>query len=240
MTLSPALSLQSHGAPLKASKWLSSPVLIDFKEMEALCAAIEPFYLYPVGSVMPLGDERKGLEPFLSAYGYYIDSLQKGELPDEERYRSHFSSVFTVAPECLFAIPVGEGQQVVRIAKPVVQLQMHRLHYSEEEGKFRSMTFGSETILWGIQFSYPQLYQDLKTNEAYSVGLGPMFPNTALFRKIQQWIRHNTAPTPMRIGEAHVNIPMRLGKNCFSWINSHPQLIARQIHVASLRKEDDN
>jgi len=45
-----------------------------------------------------------------------------------------------------------------------------------------------------------------------------------LFQKIKVWIRDNTRATPFLVDGERKNVPMRLGKKCFSWINTHPGL----------------
>ena len=111
-----------------------------------------------------------------------------------------FSTVLTTTPDAVYALDLGEGRQSVRIAYPVVQQQVHRLDYSTVDGKFRPMVLGLDSILWGIQYSYPQLFSNQQTLEVQQVNDSPDFPNTALFRSIQKWVRHNTIPTPFLVG----------------------------------------
>jgi hypothetical protein len=217
--------------PMEASKWLDCQVLVDADEMRTLFAALEPFYIYQSSSVMPLGEGGVSHAEFLKCYSDYVSPLQNGQLPEESAYRSLFSSVFTVIPEALYAVAVGNEQQVIRISQPVVQLQAHRMDYSPADGKFHSMTFGVDSIVWGMQFSYPQLFRDPTTKQVEQVNDSPRFPNTQLFRNLQRWVRHHTVPTPILVGGQKLNIPVRLGKQCFSWINRHPQLLRKGLQV---------
>lgn len=222
---------------MQASKWLTCPALIDGDEMEALLNTLGAFQIYMTSCVTKRNLGRVDPQEFLSAYRTYIQTLQSGQLPDDTQYRHLFSSVFTVTPDALFAVLVGDTEQLVRVAQPIVQLQPHRMGYSTADGKFRSKTFGSDSITWGIQFSYPQLYKDSITHEIHEVDMAPQFPNTILFRTIQKWVRHHTIPTPFLVGDQHTNVPMRIGKNCLPWINRHPQLIEQGIQV---RTHDGN
>ena len=99
-----------------------------------------------------------------------------------------------------------------------MQLQPARLRYSKESEDFQIGVFG-EGISWGIQFSYPFLFQD-ENHEICKVD--ESFPNTHLFLTLQRFIRKKTKATPFLIGEKRINVPVRLGLNCFSWINRHP------------------
>lgn len=215
--------------PYQASKWLQSQALLDISEMESLLQAIGDFHIFMTGSVLKRGEGEIAKIEFLEHYKAYIEPLKKGFLPSEEGYRSYFSSVFTTDLAALYAILVDPEQQLVRVSKPVIQLQPHCMDYSVADGKFRSMALGTNSISWGIQFSYPQLFQEGKTKEVMQVD--ESFSNTKLFRNLQRWIRHNTIPTPFIVEGKLINVPMRLGKQCLSWINQHPQLIKKQLQV---------
>lgn len=218
-------------APLQTSKWLKTQVILDENEMRDLCNSLGGFYFFLCGSVCDQGEGELNKENFLKHYRDYITALQHGNLPDQASYRQWFSPVMTTTTEVLYAIPIGENKQLIRVAKPVVQLQAHHMGYSEIDGKFRPMVFGSDSIPWGIQFSYPQLFQDDATKEVMQVRHSPEFPNSPLFQSLQKWMRIHTIPTPFMVNGEAMNVPMRIGKACLPWINKHPQLQAKGIAV---------
>ena len=210
-------------------------MLVSKNELAALFEFIEqslgPFYLYYCGIVCHKNNGPVSKQDFLKAYGNYIDSLMKGQTPDLNFYRSAFSPAITLIAGALFTIPVGEDREIIRISEPVLQLQAHNMDYSTVDKKFRPMVFGLESIAWGIQFSYPQLVQDNGTGQIEMIKKSSKFPNTALFQMVQKWMRQHTVPTPF-IAEGNLfNVPMRLGKECFAWINQHPQLVQKNITV---------
>jgi hypothetical protein len=170
------------------------------------------------------------LEKFLGIYRSYINALKEGKVPQELDYRPIFTCVVSASSDFVESIPVDGGKQIIRVVKPVIQLQPHRLGYSVIEEKFRPMVKGKDSIAWGIQFSYPQLYQEKE--EVFKVDVSEAFPNTSLFHILQKWMRQRTIPTPFIVDGKKMNVPIRLGKNCFSWINRHPQLVEKNITVA--------
>lgn len=211
--------------PLQASKWLDLQLLIDADEMQSLFSSLGEFKIFRVGSVCGIQEGEISKSAFLGHYARYVECLKQGLVPEEKEYRPIFSSIFTLVDDHVFQIVVGNEKRILRVDKPVLQLQVNQIAYSTADGKFRGMVYGKESILWGIHFSFPQLFQDAATKEVFSVMNDPQFPNTALYRQLQLWTRQNTLPTPFQVGEQRINVPMRLGKACFSWINSHPQLI---------------
>lgn len=209
--------------PMQASKWLDLQALLDVDEMSLLLDDLGSPYLFLTGCVCREEDASVPKIKFLEVYSHYIAALKDGKLPNEQEVRPYFSGVLTTTPEALYAINVEGGRQILRVARPAVQMQMHRLGYSTADGKFRAMAFGINSVFWGIQFSYPQLFQDLNTNEIFTVGDTPEFPNTTLFRTLQRWMRQHTIPTPFLVGDKKINVPMRIGRGCLPWVNNHPQ-----------------
>lgn len=224
---------QSVGYTLQASQWHQCQMLLDSDEMSDLLNTLEPFSIVQVSGVIARHESILSREHFLDCYRGYVTALQEGRLPDEAMIRGPFSSILTRDHNALYAVPLKtEGQRLIKVKRPVVQLQNHRLHYSSADGKFRSMVFGNESIFWGIQFSFPRLFQDERF-QVYPVKEGDLFPNAALFKQIQLWLRHHTRATPFEVNGKRSFSSARIGNSCFSWINNHPQLHAKGVQVVS-------
>lgn len=224
------LSTQEVEGQFQASKWLAHQALLDTAELEALLKALFPAKIF-LTSISDKEHVMLSPQAFLAIYDEYVSCLKEGKLPEEAKFRAPFSSILTVSTDEIYAIELNGNRRLIRISRPVIQLQAHRMHYSSDDGKFRPMVFGKESILWGLQFSYPQIFQDNTTKEYFHVLEGDRFINTSLFRNLQKWMRQNTIPTPFLVNEKVVNIPIRLGKACLPWINKHPQLQARGLQV---------
>lgn len=216
---------------MQASKWLSLPLLIDYPEMLHLFKVLEPFLVFQVGQVLPAGQGQVSLEEFMATYKYFIESFKQGRIPEESIYSSHFNSVFTRTPDAIYAIEIPNNRRLIRIGKPVIQLQPHWMDYSPHDDKFRSNVHGPNSILWGILFTYPQLYLDSMTKEPLKVVESEVFPNTQLYRLLQRWTRANTLPTPFRVEDKVVQVPVRIGKGCLEWIHNHPQLKIKNLKI---------
>lgn len=219
------------GSSLQASKWQKIPLLIDENEMQTLLFELGKLWIVRTSGVISNGEEVISQADFLEVYKFYIDALKKGENVQDPRLRSYFSAILTTFPEALYRVALNENQSLVKVIQPVIQLQAHRFDYSFADHTFRSMVMGNESVSWGIQFSYPQIYQDDHL-QVLKVREGSQFPNTALFKKLQQWIRAHTIATPFEVEGKKVNVPIRLGKKCLQWINIHPQLQAKGLRVS--------
>lgn len=224
--------IPSVGYTLQASKWQKCPMLLEVGEMASLMTSLGSFWIVQVSGVIQQEEEIIDPQFFLEVYSDYLDSLKKGKNPRDSRLRSVFSAVWTVDLNHLYTVPVNESKVLVKVEKPVVQLQTHRFDYSEADGSFRSMVLGQEAIEWGIQFSFPHYFQDAEC-QVVSVKEEQQFPNVKLFKKIQSWMRENTIPSPFEVEGKKVNVPIRIGKRCLPWINQHPQLINKKLRVLS-------
>ena len=198
-------TLAQEGA-YQGSKYLKYQVLCDAEELVQLFDS--SFSIHPLG----LGDG--GPTSFLPEYASVIEELKQGRLPVVRLP----TCAFAEDPEALWKQEVPGGRYLMKIGKPVVLVQPHFFTYSPIDGVFRPMTLSQASIFWGLQFSFPQIAQDPKTMEFFEVDPSP------LWQKIKHWVRNSTRATPFVVDGKKMNVPIRLGKNCFSWINRHPQL----------------
>jgi hypothetical protein len=218
-------------APLQVSKWVKLPLLVDVHEMEDLLLRhVPPFKMYDVQRVTQADGGIVDPSFFLEGYSRYIACLKEGKTPTAPEFRSLFSLAWSVHEEALVSIHVEETakRRLLKVILPSVQTQLNQIRYSPGEKVFLTQVFGPDTLYWGIQIGFPHLYLDPKTFEATHTR---DFPNMALFLAIQKWVRANTVPTPFIVGEVKVNSPIRLGKSCFSWIHTHPQLAPQGIRI---------
>lgn len=208
---------------MQVSKSRKLPVLVDPEEMEGLFARLGEFYIFD-GS-RPVTEEEMCIShrDFLDAYCRYVEGIKKGKLIDEATIRPFFSSLFTRTKEVVYALRLSNGKFLVKPLRPIVQLKRHHFIFTD---KLHSGVMGPESVTWGIEFSYPQLFLDPQTKKIGKVEKNGQFPNTELFKTVAQWVRDATKATPFLGKGTH---PIRLGKQCFSWIHHHPSL--GELHV---------
>lgn len=226
------ISTPKEEGMLSVSKWTKCQVLLDDEEMRALLVALGSFTICTVSEPVKMGNEIISTEEFLEKYRAYVFGLKTGTLADESVFRRYFSSVITSSSDLLYAVVVGRDKYLIKPIKPVIQLQAHHFFYSHLDKKFHPMVLSTESVTWGVQFSYPQLYQDPKTHRIAKVSNSPEFPNTSLFAQLMKWLRHHTLPTPFYVEKnGRVNAPIRIGHQCRAWIHAHPQLKDKGIAI---------
>ena len=223
------LSHPSQEGVLNVSKWLKTQVLLSDAEMRSLLDHLNPFSFYNVSEVVT--EEVIPQELFLNAYTRYAQTLKSGKVLEDKELRRFFSAALSVTSEALYKMEVKPGQFLIKAIKPILQMQLHQFLPSKLDGKFHPMVLSQDSVSWGLQFSYPQICQNPRTNLFAKVVKSEEFPNTELFDKLMKWLRNFSVPTTFVWEGKKTSVPMRLGKECFSWIEAHPELKEKGIQV---------
>lgn len=217
--------------PFQASKWLHAALLCETYELQNLFAALGSKKIVSLASVNKENEEIISEEKFLKNYSIYLELLKNKKSILPSQLHQWFTSGISLDLDHFRKIIVGENENIIRIVKPVLQIKPHWFDYSEMDQKIRSDTFSLDNISWGLQFSYPQIFEDPQTKVIHKVLNEDNFPNTILFKTLQKWMRENSYATPFVVGSYRLNAPIRISKACLPWINSHEGLLNRGMQV---------
>lgn len=224
-------STMDQEGPFHASKWLKHQFLIDEEEMVSFLDAIGDVLFFHASGPVSASKASLSKQDFLQVYRSYILAIKNGEAVDEKELRRFFCNYLTNDASCLYQVELPQDRVLIKVAKPVVQMQFHHFFASNVDGKFHSMVMTKESVHWGIQLSFPQIFQDPKTHEYFKVSDSTLFSNVLLFKKVISWLRHHAVPTPFLFRGEKTRVPFRLGKKCFPWIDRHPGLKEKNIFV---------
>ena len=219
---------------LQVSKWLKVQVFLDTDEMQELLRSLAPVEFVVVSGLIKAEQAVISSKAFQEKYADYVSLLKQGQIPSTDQFRSFFSAAMTRSLDVFYAIAAGDERYLIKPLKPVVQLQAHHFFYSTLDRKFHPMVLSEDSVTWGLQFAYPQLYQDPKTRQVIKVTDSSEFPNSQLFSKLLKWIRSSTLPTPFEVDGVRTNSPIRIGKKAYAWIKNHPQLQRDGISISSI------
>lgn len=215
-----------------ASKWLHLDLLVETSEFEQFFSSIDrPLFLFSTLGVQPKGKNRVGVSDFLSAWQRYIALLKQGLPVNDADFRFFFTLSCTFDLEAVRVLDLPNDREVIAPYAPLMQMQLHRFSYSMADNKFHSQAFGVHSVSWGVRLSYPQLYQYPNTRKVEDALDETKFVNATLFSKARSWMREVSTPTPFLVEGQRVNVPIRLGKSCFSWIDAHPDLAGKKLSV---------
>lgn len=224
------ISTLTADPPLQASRWQRLQVLLSPEDLDLLLADLANPTILLTGRFYPLSAFNTHLSAFKTFYRSYIDTLRQGLLPSEEQCRQLFSAILTATLQPLYLLNGPHNEYLLRTSLPVIQLQHHSFSYSPLDNQVRSMVYGQETIFWGLQFSYPNLYIDPIT-KAICQTTDDAATNSSLFKQLQRWLRHHTIPTSFLATDSRCNSSIRMSPSCLSWLPHHPQLQQQQLVV---------
>jgi hypothetical protein len=205
----------------QGARWLKIQALLDDRELSSLMQTLEPFAIYPLSGAMPMDAFPMPREQYLGIYRDWIEGLKMGIVPTS--FGTLNASMWTRSQDSHWFLPFPDKRVVAKPKEPFLQVQVHHMGYSLADHVFRPMSLNQDAIFWGLQFSFPQIYEHPEMGIVESKG----HVNLSLFHTVRKWSREHTIPTPMN----RKNLPIRIGKNCLSWVNSHPALLAKGLCV---------
>jgi hypothetical protein len=211
----------------QAAKWVKIQALVDEEELSHLLRSLEPFAIYPLAGSLAIEDFPMPKEAYLSAYRGWIEGLKKGNIPTD--FGCLNATMWARSSDSLWLQEFPGKRYAARPREPFLQVQVHQMGYSLVDKVFRSMSLTQDSIFWGLQFSFPQVFEHPEKGF-----LETDLTNADLFQIVRKWSRNYTIATPMKGEEGRENLPIRLGKNCFSWINRHPGLVAKGLSVLEI------
>ena len=228
--------ISTKDAPVfMASKWLHFDFLVETDELKELFDSIgTPIFLFSTMGVQQKNKSQIPLDQFLHTWQRYLETLKSGKGVQDSEFRFFFTACLTRDLKALRAVDIANEREVISAYEPMVQMQIHRFSYSETDKKFHSQAFGADSISWGLRLSYPQLYQYPQTRVVENALDEAKFINASIVPQIRSWLRKVSLPVPFIVDEVHTNEPMRIGRGCFSWINTHPDLVRKHIQVKTL------
>jgi hypothetical protein len=202
----------------QGAKWLKIQALLDGSELKSLFQCLGEVKIFPLGIPMEAQSFPIEADAYVSSYASWVDALKKGEIPSGDALRTLNMTLWCEDETSVTISELKNGRYLVRPKKASLQVQIHSMGYSTVDRTFRPMVLGQDTIFWGLQWSFPQVGQDPQTGEIFELKPHPWFV------KIRQWTRDNAIPTPMLVDGVKTHLPIKIGKQCLSWIGQHPQL----------------
>lgn len=215
MTWSLQIVSPDHFQKPHFSKWQKIEVLLDPVELERLLQYLSPLVILNTSGVIRREKISIQVDEFTCLYEKYIAMLQ-GKI---QRDRICLSYALSQRLENFSVVKLSSNKYICRMVQPDVQIQAYSF-LLDEAGKPLSQVFSEEAIPFGLQFSYPAIFQDTQTMEVFSTTKNG-FAGWKLFSAIRSWIRSYTAPLPIRFQEKTIKLPIRTGRLAAAWLTSH-------------------
>lgn len=205
--------------PYEVSRARSQRVLLDPEEMNSLFQVLGSFFLFRTATKneLPAQDDRT---EWRLLYEEYIEQLKLGDVG-----RAVLLSAF-IAPskESFYALSTPSKKIQIRPREPIIQITHHTFSFNPEEGQFYSQIFGAEALSWGVEWSFPLLFEEPFSKEVFKLTDAERWPALLLFKKWEGWLREHTEPVKFLSREKKEIAPFRIGKKAKSWAKELPAL----------------
>lgn len=226
----PLLSADQTPSQASFSKWISIDLLIDSNELNSLLTFCGSPLLLTMQNLSQSNPFYLDHAIFLQKYEAYIADLKKGSIPNFQEIRTYFYLFMTSHLKGISIKEFSADKKKLFYNNPLIEFKPICLNFSKVDQTVRVMPLSPRGILWGFKISFPGIVQKHQSSAIEPVSF-KHDPNGILFSRVRKWIRDHTKAAPFLIGSKKVNLPIRLGKKCFNWINHHPQLNATEIHI---------
>lgn len=197
------------------SKWQKIQVLLDPVEMEKLLQHLSPLAIINSSEVVPWEKISVQVDEFITIYQKYVDML-RGKIPKQ---KIGLSYALSEQIDNFRAVSVAPGKYICRAVQPDVHMQAHEF-LLDSGGRMLPQVFSNEAICWGVQLSYPAIFQDGYIMEVFQATRKP-FSGWQLFSSIRSWMRNHTVPLPIHFKEKIIYLPIRIGREASTWIANH-------------------
>lgn len=225
------IRIHPYAEEIRYAKWLQTPLLCSLEELDLLLHSLGSIFLVPAGGLL----EREALfvspEDLRSTYQQYLAWIVSSAALPSAEMRRHLTLMMSVSLDSFSAAEIKTGRFMIKPVQPVVMIQPYHFFMSSLDQKIHSMVMSQESISWGLQFSYPQMYEDPKNHLFGKISEAPEFPNTALYKKVVQWVRSFAMPAPVHYMGQKTHASFRIGKQAFALAQAHKGLQKRGIEV---------
>jgi hypothetical protein len=215
----------------RCSKWISHAVLFSLEELQQLLHVVAPCFFVPIAEPVAKENWSIPLEAIFEKYKEYIEGVNNAADLPSPQLRRFFSLGLTCCLTDLYAVPLSQDRIFIKPKRPIIQIQLYRCYLSPEK-EFHPMILHPSSFSWGLQFSYPQIYEDPKTHEFSKVLQEESFANTKLYKTIVSWIREHTKPWTVVIEGKKIAAPFRLGREAEDPLSYHLGLKKALLYLA--------
>ncbi len=216
----------------QASKWWKLQVFFSLDALDFFFQDLGSFWICPLGKVLQEEEQILEKDQYLQAYKKKVDQYLTHHITPIEEISP---CAFTVLKEDLYLMNLSQNRFLLKIKNPVVQVHPYFFRFSKQNRSFLSNVYAEDSIFWGLQFSFPQIFQDedLNLHKVHP----QTFANAALFQKMRRWIRKHTSPISFEFEGEKIVTSMRASPQLFCLLQKYPKLIELGLNIGMLKKE---
>jgi len=177
---------------LQASLWMTQRVLLTPQELQELFDSLPQFFLFSLSAIGP--QERFALKrsTFLENYEAFFATLFEHKDARFQFHKKQLTVAMTADLDALHLVQAAQDKYLIHLHQPVIVIGLSVFHYDAESSKVMFTDHLQASIRVGLEFKFPQFYQDPKTMQPVKHFTDKTHLNTQLYKALQKWIRDHT------------------------------------------------
>jgi hypothetical protein len=234
MSLKLKISHPKIEGPFQASKWLYQRVLLSGVEMKNLFELLGAPFFFFLSKKGRQEDLVCFFDQFLKNYESYLTSLKFEEKRVDKK---DFFLAISKDLDPFYLMELNQQECVVKFKRPVILVELFSFHYLPNQDKFIEGAHLENEIRFGLQFSFPQFYQDFFTRKAVEHYKDEECENTLYFKSLQRALREISEPLHLKhpCGKPQ-RVSYRIGFGCKELIEKHQDIKRQNIEVLNFKE----
>lgn len=192
MSLKTYNTLSLAPSKLQASLWMTQRVLLTPQELQKLFHSLPQFFLFSLSSVGPVESFALEKSMFLENYEAFFSTLYEQKDPRFQVHKKKLTVAMTADLDALHLVQASQDKYLVHLHRPVVVIGLSVFHYDAQAHKVMFSDHQQSAMRIGLEFKFPQFYQDPKTLQPVKHFTDKSNLNTQIFKAIQKWSRDHT------------------------------------------------
>lgn len=216
----------------RVSKWMNFQLLLNESELLELFKEIEVQHLLCLSHVGIYEDLYLSKQNYLNLYAKYLELLQKDTILESREIIKKLNVAIAYDFQDFYKIPLPDDKILIKMKSPSIQIKPFHFVYNHELEKFLPNVCSSSTIYFGLEISFPQIFQDPKTFVIKHIFKDQKLKSAQQFKKIRSFVRDHTQPARFQIKDNVKVATFRIGKKCINFAKSCPALKKEGLLIA--------
>ena len=226
----PSSTLNKEGA-FKTSKHQRVQVFLSKDEFLDLLESLGEFYIVEHSKVLSCNAKTLSNEELISRYQKYLDAIYKEEVSRDVL----MSLSLAISGDCssFYKIELPDQRCMVKQKMPALLLQPFSFHFDRENQEVFTGVHTEERIYFGVEISYPTIFQEPHSLETRFLLKEKDNQNTKIYKELTRRIRKMTVPTQLQINEKKKAFSFKIGVKQLLFAAKHPKLKKENLKLMS-------
>lgn len=194
------------------SKWLRFQLLLTVETFKELLDFLSVEVLFGVAGPDVKEELVYSKETYLAVYKAYLEALQRRDEKLIKELMKKLCVAIAYEKQAFYQIELADNRCLIKIKEPSIQFRPFNFIYHKELQQFLMQVKSKEAINFGLEISFPQIFQDPKTAQILHVFKDQKLVSARGFKKVQSFVKSKTKPAKFLIEDQIKTATFRIEK----------------------------